>query len=39
MSDTNDTIRAALIAGLLNPWVALAFAVGLGLGYGIGRIG
>lgn len=33
MSDTNDTIRAALLKGLLNPWVGLAFCVGFGVGY------
>lgn len=31
--NANDTIRAALIKGALNPWVGLAFCVGFGLGY------
>ena len=31
--DTNDKIRSALVAGLINPWVGLAFLVGFGIGY------
>lgn len=37
--DTNDAIRATLIKGLLNPWVGLAFTVGLITGYLVGRFG
>lgn len=28
-----DTIRKALVANIINPWVALAFCVGFGVGY------
>lgn len=38
MTDTNDSIRAMLIQGLLSPWVGLAFLVGLITGYIIGKI-
>lgn len=37
--DTNDSIRDALVKGLVNPWVGLAFVVGLVIGYIIGRTG
>ena len=33
MPDTNDTIRAVLLKGLLSPWVGLAFCIGFGCGY------
>lgn len=33
MGDTNDTIRAVLLKGLLSPWVGLAFLVGFIAGY------
>jgi hypothetical protein len=31
--DTNDKIRSALVAGLINPWVGLAFLAGFIIGY------
>lgn len=33
MGETTNTIRSALLKGLLSPWVALAFIVGFGCGY------
>jgi hypothetical protein len=33
MTDTNDKIRSALVAGLINPWVGLAFLAGFAAGY------
>jgi hypothetical protein len=31
--DTNDKIRSTLVAGLLSPWVGLAFLAGFIIGY------
>ncbi len=33
MTDTNDSIRAVLLKGLLSPWVGLAFLAGFIVGY------
>lgn len=33
MGETTKTVQSAILKGLLNPWVALAFCVGFGVGY------
>lgn len=33
MGETTDTVQKAILKGLLNPWVGLAFCAGFGLGY------
>jgi len=33
MGDTTNAVQSAILRGIINPWVALAFCVGFGLGY------